>query len=701
MSITITLDAAKKHPVSPHLYGIFYEDINFSGDGGINANMVMNYSFEGVFLDRKTEQRMIDPLRGWTFCGKAISSETEQPLHENSRYARLAVDGEAVLMNLGFNGDKAYANKAAMGIKAGSTYLFECRIRRNDFAGEILADAVNDDGTPLTEAAALCIPAGDGWEKVCAQVKGAADGYGKLRIRFSGSGSLDLDCVSFMDADYWHSGDPKWRYGKLRKDLIQAIADLKPTFVRFPGGCIVEGKYLDNGYKWKNTIGELYERKSDYNLWSEDMPSGSYNQSYQIGYYEYFCLCEDLGAKPLPTLNVGLGCQIRSMQRGEAECPNIPVDSPEFQNVIDDYLDLIEFATGDPATNEWAAKRAAMGHPEPFVLDRIGIGNEQYADTYYERYKIIEKAIHDRYPDMVCVFCAGVHPFQIEMMGAPGLGRVYEEARKYKNILVDEHSYHSPEWFEMMNTRFDDYDRNGPGVFFGEYAANGLMGPVGNPTDPEQAEALMRAMASAALEGNGADDQDEIVVSNMNTAGTNQFVTALGEAAFLTGVERNSDIVIQTSYAPLYNLAECDQWGHNLIDFNPKTVAFTANYYMQKLFSNYLGTEYVSFEEKLPEHVFASVTEDADAYYLKLVNTGAESYPAEFVFPQAVSGAEGEQMQTDDLTARNDLKFYGDTDYQIVPQAISPTVTGNRLCVEAKAHSITALKIWVNEDDSF
>ena len=695
MSITITLDAARKHPVSPHLYGIFYEDINFSCDGGINANMVMNYSFEGVFLDRKTEQRVIDPLRGWTFCGKNITTGTERPLHENSRYATVTVDGEAVLTNLGFNGDKKYADKAAMSIKAGSVYLFECWLRRADFSGEICVDAVDDEGKALAEAADVQVPAGDGWEKVCVHVKGTADGYGKLRIRFAGSGSVDLDCVSFMDADYWNSSDPKWKYGKFRKDLIQAIADLKPQFVRFPGGCIVEGKYLDNGYKWKNTIGELYERKSDYNLWSEDMPTGSYNQSYQIGYYEYFCLCEDLGAKPLPTLNVGLSCQIRSMQRGEAVCPNIPTDSPEFQNVIDDYLDLIEFATGDPATSEWAAKRAAMGHPAPFVLDRIGIGNEQYADTYYERYKIIEKAIHDRYPDMVCIFCAGVHPFNIELMGAPGLGRVYEEAGKYKNILVDEHSYHSPEWFEMMSTRFDDYDRNGPGVFFGEYAANGLMGPVGNPTDPAQAEELMRAMAAAALEGNGdADgDSEEMVVSNTNTAGTNQFGTALAEAAFLTGVERNSDIVIQTSYAPLYNLAECDQWGHNLIDFNPKTVAFTANYYMQKLFSNYLGQEYVPFDEKLPEHVFASVTEDPDAYYLKLVNTGDQGCTAEFAFPQTVSAAEGEQMQSDDVTARNGLNFYGDTDYQIVPEAVCPAVNGNKLCVEAKPHSLTALKI--------
>ncbi len=318
MSVTINLDASGKHPVSEHLYGVFYEDINFSGDGGINANMVMNYSFEGVFLDRKTDERTIDPLRGWTISGALMTSELDGGLHPNSRYARICWEKEAVLTNLGFNGDKAHAKQGAMSIKKGSTYLFECCARRPEKAavGTVSVNLVDDEGQPITDTMQINLPQSGEWGKCSLSLKGLADAYGRLRIRFSGSGKLDLDCVSFMDADYWNSSDPKWKYGKLRKDLIQAVADLKPTFVRFPGGCIVEGRRLDNGYNWKNTIGELYERKSDYNLWSEDMPTGSYNQSYQIGFYEYFCLCEDIGAKPLPTLNVGLACQIRSMQRG-------------------------------------------------------------------------------------------------------------------------------------------------------------------------------------------------------------------------------------------------------------------------------------------------------------------------------------------------------------------------------------------------
>jgi alpha-N-arabinofuranosidase len=205
----------------------------------------------------------------------------------------------------------------------------------------------------------------------------------------------------------------------------------------------------------------------------------------------------------------------------------------------------------------------------------------------------------------------------------------------------------------------------------------------------------MRAMTEAALNPDHPDGEGEIVVANTQTAegGSNQFRTALSEAAFLTGVERNSDIVIQTSYAPLYNLTECDQWSHNLIDFNPKTLAYTANYYVQKMFSNYLGTEYVPFGGELPEHVFASVTEDADAYYVKLVNTSDLKDDAVITFPQPVAKAEGEELHSDDLTVRNALGFFGETDYRIVPAAVRIPAEGSRLCVPVKPHAVLALKV--------
>ena len=378
--VQISLNSYPKSPVqaSRNLYGIFFEDINYSCDGGINANMVNNYSFDGIFFSNEELKAVDDPLRYWGIDNGDFESGTVNPLHPNSRYGRIRVNERTVLTNLGFNGLKAHKEKCAMSIKQGHTYLFDCWIRADEFTGTIEVQVTDESGQPLTSSSSS-EASDNGWKKFSCELSGTASGYGKLELQLKGTGTLDIDCVSLMDADYWHKDDPKWRYGKLRKDLIEALAGLKPTFMRFPGGCIVEGQLPGNEYNWKDTVGELYERKSNYNLWSEKVPDGGYNQSYQIGFYEYFCLCEDLGMKPLPTLSVGLNCQIRSMQRGEAECPNIPIDNEDFQKIIvDNYLDLIAFANGDPEKNEWAALRAKMGHPEPFGLDRIGIGNENY-----------------------------------------------------------------------------------------------------------------------------------------------------------------------------------------------------------------------------------------------------------------------------------------------------------------------------------
>lgn len=450
------LSADHGHPVSPNLYGIFFEDINFSCDGGINANLVKNYSFDGVYYSNEESTAVSDPLRYWMMDGGSLTSACEGALHANSLYAKIGVNGKAVLSNLGYNGEKAHKTECAMYIKEGAEYLFEAYAKADAYDGTVTVQITDANGAALTCAAAVDVN-GKEWKKISVSVKGTDTGYGKLELIFEGNGTVDLDCISFMNSDYWNSGDPKYRHGKFRKDLIEALADMKPSFMRFPGGCIVEGQRPGNEYNWKDTVGELYERKSNYNLWSEKLEDGGYNQSYQIGFYEYFCLCEDLGMKPLPTLTVGLNCQIRSAQRGETECPNIPIDSEDFQTkVIGSYLDLIDFALADPAENEWGALRAKMGHPMPFVLDRIGIGNENYGDVYFERFDRIEKAIHEKYPDMLCVLCAGIHPYPFDMMGAPGTDTYYKVASKYKNVVVDEHSYHTPAWFEKMSARFDN-----------------------------------------------------------------------------------------------------------------------------------------------------------------------------------------------------------------------------------------------------
>lgn len=694
MSSTCNLTFArpeKVQPVSPVLYGIFFEDINFSCDGGINANMVNNYSFDGIYYSSQEQRAVEDPLRYWSIEGGTLKSGTDGALHKNSRYGSLLVNGHTVLSNLGYNGGKAHSQECAMSICAEHSYLFECWMRSGDFQGTVSIQVSNDMGLPLTTTGTLAASESGGkdsspeeapgWRKVSCTVHGMGTGYGKLEIVADGKGRLDLDCISLMDEDYWHKGDPKWRYGRLRKDLIQALADLKPAFMRFPGGCIVEGQLPGNEYHWKDTIGELYQRKTNYNLWSEKLADGGYSQSYQIGFYEYFCLCEDLGMKPLPTLTVGLNCQIRSAQRRETECPNIPLDSEAFQTeIIDNYLDLIEFANGDPETSKWAAIRAEMGHPEPFGLDRIGVGNENYGETYFQRFAAIEAAIHEKYPEMICIFCGGVHPYYQDLMGITGITRAYREAAKHPNVLVDEHSYHTPEWFARQSTRFDTYDRSGPGVYFGEYAANGML----TASEDENGH-----LPEGALQSGQQDEQGGMRPMNQS----NMLDTALGEAAFLTGIERNSDIVAMTSYAPLFNLVESDQWNHNLINFNPQALCLSTNYYVQQMFSTHLGTRYLPCEGTLPENVYVSATEDADAIYVKVVNTGDAPVRLALNLPAASTAASVTRLHSGDPQVRNDLTFTQKPVYVIEPE--SYTLPIDNCCLEmcAVEYSVQVLVI--------
>lgn len=652
---------AATHPVSDRLFGVFFEDINLSADGGLNANMVNNYSFDGVYLNHHTLRlaggerwrTQPDPLRFWRFegcaatsCGSEIRGEHGQrvptdcpapPLHRHSRYARVSVPAganaatAARIENLGYNGGGAYAERCAMPIKTDRLYEFSIWVRSVAGAATLRICVVDRYGLPLTESRDIHCGAGaeqdagvrvdvsvgeyenaradehaaarpqadarvengpDGWRHVRLLLRGRGSDYGKLRIDITNGPAcmFDLDCVELMDAQYWGAGDPKWRHGKLRRDMVESIAALKPAFLRFPGGCIVEGVTPGNEYRWKDTVGALPARRQQYSIWAFKTPDGSsYSQSYQIGFYEYFCLCEDLGAKPLPTLFAGIACQSPGR-----DPRHMPTDAEAFRrNVVQDYLDLIEFANGDPSTSAWAAVRRDMGHPEPFGLDMVGVGNENFGPDYLEKFDIISRAIHKRYPDMLCVMSAGLFPFK------PAMRRSWEHARLIADqpivdqstvgqstanaariagerrsssgssadgllpaigsatgdaVIVDEHSYHSPEWFAAQATRFDDYPRDGAGVYFGEYSANGYF--AGQPQKPETA---------------------------------NTWRTALAEAAFLTGCERNSDVVRMTSYAPLFAHATAKGWEQNLIEFNAAHVMPSVNYEVARLFAEHLG----------------------------------------------------------------------------------------------------------------
>lgn len=620
----LTTDSAGKYGISPDLFGIFLEDINFAVDGGLNSNKINNYSFDGVYRGVQSRGPVSDPLRYWIVDAGQLLSGCKNPLSENSRYGIIRSTDKAVVYNLGFNGQKVNKDRCAISVRRGQGYVFSAYIRCDNYTGTVTVSIVEKDGTVLTTPVTF-EPKSTDWVRVEFPVECENSGYGKLKIELLGEGELHLDCVVFRSKDVWGKDDPKWRHGYFRRDLVEALKELHPRFMRFPGGCIAEGDFYNNEYNWKNTVGELYERKSNYNLWGESIPDGGYNQSYQIGFYEFFCLCEDLNMKPLPTLWAGINCQYRALGRKE-KLHEIAIDDPRFKtDVIDLYLDLIEFANGDPDKNEWAALRKKMGHPKPFGLDRIGIGNENFDEVYFEKFNVIKAAILEKYPYMKIILAAGGSPEH------DALDPIWDFAKsKHPDVILDEHSYNSPEWFIREEKRYDNYERGTTKVYMGEYAANGMR-----ETQRRSGE-------------NG-----------------NYYESALAEAAFMCGLERNGDVVEMSSYAPLFNLISSDEWRHNLIDFNPEHVCLTSNYLVQRLFGATAGNEYIPVNGEKPERVFTSCVTDGEKTYLRVINITDEEYDLT-ADVEAKGAIDLEEIYSPEgLCVKNWLNFYGPAEYKI------------------------------------
>ena len=383
-----------------------------------------------------------------------------------------------------------------------------------------------------------------------------------------GSESVDLDHISLFPEDNWNG---------LRADLVQDLADLKPGIFRFPGGCIVEGTDLDTRYEWKNSVGAPENRPLNENRWRDTFPHRlfpNYYQSLGLGFYEYFLLSEKIGAEPLPILSVGLACQYQNDDKD----PNAHVAVKDLQSYIDDALDLIEFANG-PVTSKWGKLRADMGHPAPFNLKQIGIGNEQWGPMYPERLQKFMEQIHAKYPKIK--ICGSSGP------SADGKDFDYgwEQMRKLGVDMVDEHYYKSPEWFRSNASRYDKYDRKGPKVFAGEYAAHAEHDP-------------------------------------------NSWEAALSEAAFMTGLERNADVVYQATYAPLFAHVEGWQWRPDLIWFDNLSSVRSANYYVQQLYGENKGTNVLKLTENGKavageNGLYASACFDkaTKSYIVKIANT--------------------------------------------------------------------------------
>lgn len=553
-----TLTIATDQPgakINPSMWGIFFEDINLGADGGLYAELIKNRAFE-----------FPEPLMGWHKLSPSKSVGTlairdENPFNaKNPHYLRIESQGKDLfgIANEGFRG---------IGVKQGEGYNFSAQVRV--IAGNPrLRIELYSSGGALLDSVRLEKFSAD-WSKYTAVLHPkATDAKAKLYVLVDGAGTVDLDMISLFPVTTW-----KNRPGGLRADMVQKLADLKPGFMRFPGGCIVEGIYLTNRYQWKKTIGPVEERETMLNRWNIEFlhrPTPDYYQSFGLGFFEYFQLCEDIGAAPLPILSCGLACQFNS---GEA-CPLDQLDP-----YIQDAIDLIEFANG-PTNSMWGAKRAAMGHPAPFDLKMIGIGNENWQQPYIERYAKFHAVLKQQHPEITLVSSSGPGPEDNHFKYA------WPKLRELNADIVDEHCYARPDWFFNNTHRYDNYDRKGPKVFFGEYAA-----------------------------------QSDRTVSVYNR---NNLECAISEAAFMTGLERNAEVVRMASYAPLFAHIDGWQWTPNLIWVDNLNIYGTPNYYVQKLFANHRGD--VLLPAKLDgadrKKLYASATRDdaTGEVIVKIVN---------------------------------------------------------------------------------
>ena len=563
----MTINTSKRTAtVQPTMYGIFFEDINYAADGGLYGELVKNRSFE-----------FPDHYMGWNIFGQ-IELRDDGPFERNPHYVRLRASGHGHkhtgLENEGYFG---------IGYAAGAEYRFTVWARVPD-GGEATLDVM------------LCDPATQGERQPFAERRLVIDSpewkqyetvltadqtvdRGTLRLMLRGTTTVDLEHVSLFPVDTWNGH----RNG-MRKDLAQALYDLHPGVFRFPGGCIVEGTDLDTRYQWKNSVGPVENRPLNENRWHYTFTHRffpDYFQSYGLGFYEYFLLSEEIGAEPLPVVNVGLVCQYQNHEG------HVPAD--ELQPYIDDVLDLIEFANGDPATNEWAALRAEMGHPAPFGLKFVAIGNEQWGEIYCEHLAPFIEQVRAKYPD-------------IQIIGSSGpdsegekFDYLWPEMRRLQADLVDEHFYRPDAWFLAQGNRYDNYPRQGTKVFAGEYACH--------------------------------------------TRGKkwNHFGAALCEAAFMTGLERNADVVEMATYAPLFAHIDGWQWRPDLIWFDNLRTFRSCSYYVQQLYACNRGTQVLPLTmngrvvsgQDGQDGLFASAVIDDERHEIivKVVNTSELPQP--------------------------------------------------------------------------
>ena len=613
-------------PVQSTMYGIFFEDINYAADGGLYAELVMNRSFE-----------FPNAFAGWDISGK-VTLQDDGPFERNPHYVRLAPSGHSdkhtMIENRGFFG---------MGVKGGEEYRFSVWARVPDGGKaklyvDIVDNATMSDDQKLGNAGVEV--SGKDWKKYTAIIKPKRT-FAKAHLRVWGDSktTTDVEHVSLFPVKTW-----KGRENGMRQDLAQALNDMHPGVFRFPGGCIVEGTDLETRYNWKNSVGPVENRPLNENRWHYTFTQRyfpDYYQSYGLGFFEFFQLCEDFGCEPLPVISCGLSCQF---QNPDPTKPGVHVPLDQLDDYIQDALDLVEFANGD-VTTKWGKVRADMGHPEPFNLKFLGVGNEQwdydekhggYGPVFTERLKKFNAALRAKYP-------------KLKLIGTTGPNSEGWDFKELKVDLYDEHYYRNEEWFLSHGLRYDSYDRKGPRVFAGEYACHG------------------------------------------KGKKWNHFETSLYEAAHMTGIERNADIVHMATYAPLFAHVEGWQWRPDAIWYDNLRSFKSVSYYVQQMFAMNKGTNVLPLTmagkpvagQQGQDGLFASSVFDKQTgeVIVKVVNTSKQSQPVTIQL-QGLKGERTAETITLNHSGSMDDENTLDQPEKITPKTGSLKLNAGKKCTQ-------------------
>lgn len=582
------------YDISDSLYGVSLEDVNFACDGGLVSNLVANNSFEYE----------ADIFYGWSIDAQSFSVQKKDGLNKNNQnYLSVTVDGEGTILNNGYteiydyktyNFNEKKKNTADMGFEKGEKYEFSAYFKNVNFDGEL---TVSLKAKGNSENYIFKLTECDEWTKMIFQLESEVTADGGLLISVNGTGTFLMDFVNLVPVSSHGFHDEEWKYTSLRTDLFESLKELSPKFIRFSCGLLAESDSLEGLYSWKNTIGPLENRTQSYNPWRDDENGRSYNNSNAMGVYEYFLLCEGLCASPIPVISAGISSQSRngyaemweSYKNGaltEDEWQSyldtiaLRPGTPEWDSYVQDVFDLIEFANGNAET-QWGSVRAENGHEKPFNMKYITIGNEAYGDVYWRNFEELYKVVKEKYPDITVIASAGADIGGDNFKEAMGIAN-----SKYPDIMLDEHYCTEGGYLFNSLSKYDSYERNGAKVIVGEWSAK-------------------------------SDGYGTIQTKN-------NIWSAIEEAAYLTGIERNADAVSMISYAPALAKVNAQCIDVNLIWFNSHEVCLTPDYYTQLLFANNLGTQYISTDLNMADSgVYESVTVDTkeQVIYVKLVNS--------------------------------------------------------------------------------